>query len=305
MIIRVTGGLVAIWGAVSIVFVVTRLLGDPTALMLPIGATQAQLQALNAALGLDQPLWHQYLSYLSALLRGDLGQSFSMGRPALDVVLQRLPATALLASTALLVGCVGGFGLAVLGVVARDHWARWLIRPLVAMAQATPTFWLGIVLVMIFAVRLGWLPSGGYGSAAHLVLPALALGTYLAASIARFLDASLMEALHADHVRTAQAAGLARTTVFTWHVLRNALVPVVTFLGMIAGELLGGAVVVESVFSWPGSGRLLIQAIMNKDFPIIQASVLVAAVIFVVMSLFTDLLYRRLDPRAVQEVRHA
>lgn len=305
MIIRVTGGVVAIWGAVSIVFVVTRLLGDPTALMLPIGATQAQLQALNAALGLDQPLWHQYLNYLSALLRGDLGQSFSMGRPALDVVLQRLPATALLAGTALLVGCVGGFGLAVLGVVARDHWARWIIRPLVAMAQATPTFWLGIVLVMIFAVRLGWLPSGGYGSAAHLVLPAVALGAYLAASIARFLDASLMEALQADHVRTAQAAGLARTTVFTWHVLRNALVPVVTFLGMIAGELLGGAVVVESVFSWPGSGRLLIQAIMNKDFPIIQASVLVAAVIFVVMSLLTDLLYRRLDPRAAQEARHA
>ncbi|KAF1068309.1 MAG: Glutathione transport system permease protein GsiC [Pseudomonas citronellolis] len=304
MIGRLAGGCLAIWGAVSIVFVITRLLGDPAALLLPIGATPAQLQALTAALGLDQPLGTQYLRYLGQLFHGDLGQSFSMGRPALQVVLQRLPATALLAATALLLGSLGGLLLAVLGVVARDGWGRWLVRPLVALAQATPTFWLGILLVMIFAVRLGWLPSGGYGSPAHLVLPAATLGCYIAASVARYLDSSLMEALRGEHVRTAQAMGLGAATVFTWHVLRNALVPVVTYLGMIAGELLGGAVVVESVFSWPGSGRLLVQAIMSKDFPVIQASVLVAAVLFVLMSLLTDGLYRWLDPRAAVRGAH-
>ncbi|WP_110972763.1 ABC transporter permease [Pseudomonas huaxiensis] len=294
---RLASALVAVWGAVTLVFVITRFIGDPSALLLPIGASAAQIDALRAQLGLDLPLWEQYLHYLGQAFEGDFGQSFISGKPALSQVLERLPATLLLGGSALVFGVLSG-GLAAIALATRgDRLTRFILQPLVLLAQATPGFWLGMLLVMLFAVNLGWLPSGGYGKASHLALPALTLGAFIAASVARFLQASLLEALHGEHVRTALAAGLPWSHVFRWHVLRNGLVPVVTFLGIVAGELLGGAVVVETVFSWPGSGRLLVQSINSQDFPVIQAAVLVAAVLFVAINLLVDLLNQWLDPR--------
>lgn len=294
---RLASALVAVWGAVTLVFVITRFIGDPSALLLPIGASAAQIDALRAQLGLDLPLWEQYLHYLGQAFEGDFGQSFISGKPALAQVLERLPATLLLGGSALAFGVLSG-GLAAIALATRgDCLTRFILQPLVLLAQATPGFWLGMLLVMLFAVNLGWLPSGGYGKASHLVLPAVTLGAFIAASVARFLQASLLEALHGEHVRTALAAGLPWSHVFRWHVLRNGLVPVITFLGIVAGELLGGAVVVETVFSWPGSGRLLVQSINSQDFPVIQAAVLVAAVLFVAINLLVDLLNQWLDPR--------
>ncbi len=291
------GALLAVWGAVSIVFVATRMIGDPTTLLLPVGAGPDQLAALRAGLGLDQPLPLQYLHYLLDALRGDFGTSFVHGRPAMEVVLERMPATAALAVAALGLGLLLGLGAGLAGALARGRAARALAMGLAALGQATPAFWLGIMLVMVFAVHLGWLPTGGSGGLAHLLLPALTLAAAIAAGVARLLRASLLEVLAEDHVRTARAKGLLPSTVLLWHVLRNALAPVLTLTGILAGELLGGAIVVETVFAWPGIGRLLIQAIAGRDFPVVQAVVLVVAALYVAINLLVDLGYGLLDPR--------
>nr|WP_277420159.1 ABC transporter permease [Xanthomonas sp.] len=273
------------------------MIGDPTALLLPVGAGPEQLAALRAALGLERPLALQYGHYLLAALHGDFGTSFVHGRPALALVLERLPATATLAAAALGLGVALGLAAGLIGALARPRWLRATAMALAALGQATPAFWLGIVLVMGFSVRLGWLPTGGNGGPAHLLLPALTLAAAIAASVARLLRASVLEVLTEDHVRTARAKGLLPATILCWHVLRNALAPVLTLTGILAGELLGGAIVVETVFAWPGIGRLLIQAIGGRDFPVVQAAVLVIALAYVGINLLVDLGYGLLDPR--------
>lgn len=294
------GALLAVWGAVSLVFIATRMIGDPTALLLPVGAGAEQLAALRQALGLDRPLGVQYLAYLSEALRGDFGQSFQHGRPAMELVLERLPATALLAAAALGLGVGLGLAAGVTAALSPHPRVRAGVMALSSLGQATPAFWLGVMLIMVFSVQLGWTPTGGRGGAEHLILPAATLALPIAAGVARLLRASLVEVLKEDHVRTARAKGLKPATIAVWHVLRNGLTPVLTLTGILAGELLGGAVVIETVFAWPGVGRLLIQSISARDFPVVQAAVLVIAVVYVVVNLVVDLLYARLDPR----VRH-
>jgi len=300
LIKTLAGACLAVFGAVTIVFCVTRLLGDPAALLLPLGASDAQLQALRQQLGLDQPLWLQYGHFLRQALNGDFGTSFMQGRPALALVLERLPATLALAGSSLTLGVLLGGAMGVYLAVRPGRVSRWLVQPLLLACQATPAFWLGIMATLLFSVSLGWLPTGGYGGVRHLVLPALTLAAFIGASVARLLANSLQQAANDDHVRTARAMGLMPTQVFIWHVLRNSLMPVLTLVGIIAGELLGGSIVVETVFAWPGSGRLLVQAIANKDFPVIQAAVLVVAVLFVSVNTLVDLLYGWLDPRLSQ-----
>lgn len=292
------GGVVlALWGAVTIVFLATRLIGDPATLLLPVGAGPEQLAALRADLGLDRPLAVQYGRYLLDALTGDFGTSFQHGRPAMDLVLERLPATASLAGVALALGVTIGAILGTLGALTRHAGARAAVMTLAALGQATPAFWLGIMLIMVFSVFLGWLPTGGASGPASVILPAITLSVAIAASVARLLRASLVEVLAEDHVRTARAKGLAPSTILIWHVLRNGLTPVLTLAGILAGELLGGAIVVETVFAWPGVGRLLIQAIAARDFPVVQAAVLVVAGLYVVSTLVVDLLYGLVDPR--------
>lgn len=297
---RLGEGLIAIWGVVTIVFVVSRLLGDPAVLLLPIGATEAQLQELRMQLGLDQPLLQQYLTFLLHAVKGDFGQSFQFARPALDVVLERLPATALLAGCALAIGVLVGGLAGALAAIYRGSAIEGLVLLVALLGQATPSFWLGIMLILFFAVQLGWFPTGGYGEWQNLVLPSVTLACFTTASIARLLRSSMLDVMRDDYVRTAYAKGLAPRRVYIWHVGRNSLIPVVTMTGILAGELLGGAAVTETVFAWPGVGRLIVQAIETKDFPVVQAGVAVVATIFVAVNLLVDLLYTLIDPRIRQ-----
>lgn len=297
---RLGEGLIAIWGVVTIVFVVSRLLGDPAVLLLPIGATEAQMQELRTQLGLDQPLLQQYLTFLLHAVKGDFGQSFQFARPALDVVLERLPATALLAGCALAIGVLVGGLAGALAAIYRGSAIEGLVLLVALLGQATPSFWLGIMLILFFAVQLGWFPTGGYGEWQNLVLPSVTLACFTTASIARLLRSSMLDVMRDDYVRTAYAKGLAPRRVYIWHVGRNSLIPVVTMTGILAGELLGGAAVTETVFAWPGVGRLIVQAIETKDFPVVQAGVAVVATIFVAVNLLVDLLYTLIDPRIRQ-----
>lgn len=294
---RLGESLLAIWGVVTIVFFVTRILGDPAALLLPIGATEADIQALRAQLGLDQPIFVQYGHFLLNAVQGDFGVSFQHGRDAMQVVLERLPATAQLALTAIVLGLIIGSVAGSIAALNRGKAVELVVMAVALLGQATPVFWLGIMLILFFAVNLGWLPTGGYGTLSHLILPAFTLAVFVSASIARLLRSSMLDILKEDYIRTARSKGLLRHTVFFWHVARNALIPVVTMTAILTGELLGGSVVTETVFSWPGIGRLIIQAIEAKDFPIIQAGITLIATIFVLINFLVDLLYGVLDPR--------
>jgi len=302
---HVLGALLAVWGAVSIVFVATRMIGDPTVLLLPIGAGPEQLAALSSALGLDQSLLLQYGRFLLSALHGDFGISFIHTRPALELVLERLPTTAALTVTALSIGLVLGLGIGLLGALARPPGVRALAMGLAAMGQATPAFWLGMIFILLFSVHLGWLPTGGNDSLLHILLPAMTLAAAIAASVARLLRSSVLDVLAQDHVRTARAKGLHPMTILFWHVLRNALLPVLTLTGILTGELLGGAIVVETVFAWPGIGRLLIQAIAGRDFPVVQAAVVVIALIWVTLNILVDLGHGVLDPRVRGSHHHS
>lgn len=294
---KVAEALIAVWGVLTIVFFVTRVLGDPTTLLLPIGATEAQLDALREQLGLSRPVIEQYIHYLTMIVRGDFGMSFQFQRPAMEVVLERMPATLELSFSAIVLGTLLGLAAGTIAALNRGKLAELVVMIFALLGQATPVFWLDIMLILLFAVELGWLPTGGRGSLAHTVLPALTLAIFVCASIARLLRSSLLDVLREDYVRTARAKGLMPRTIFVWHVARNALIPVVTMIGIIMGELLGGSVVTETVFAWPGIGRLIIQAIEAKDFPVIQAGVMLIAIVFVAINLLIDLAYGFLDPR--------
>lgn len=294
---RLAEAVISVWGVVTIVFFVTRLVGDPVALLLPVGATTQQMDELSAALGLDQPIWRQYLSFIGHAVTGDFGRSFQFGRPAVEVVLERMPATMLLAMTAIVLGVLIGGGAGAIAALKRGTLAELAVMTLALLGQATPVFWLGIMLILFFAVDLGWLPTGGYGTVWHLVLPAATLAVFVSASIARLLRSSILDVLKEDYVRTARSKGLTPGTVFGWHVLRNALIPVVTMIGILVGELLGGSVVTETVFGWPGVGRMIVQAIETKDFPVIQTGVALIALIYVITNFIVDILYALIDPR--------
>lgn len=289
--------LIAIWGVATLVFFVTHVLGDPTVLLLPTGATSADMATLRHGLGLDRPLMVQYGHSLWGMLRGDFGISFQTQNPAIDMVLAHLPATMTLALVALVLGVALGAIAGAIAALRRGTLSELLVMTAALLGQATPVFWLGIMLILFFSVNLGWLPTGGTGGLAHLVLPGATLAVYVTASIARLLRSSMLDIMREDYVRTARAKGLLPTTVFLWHIARNALIPVVTMTGIIAGELLGGSVVTETVFAWPGVGRLIVQAIQGHDFPVIQAGVVMIAVMFVAINLLVDMLYGVLDPR--------
>ncbi|MGQ9585506.1 MAG: ABC transporter permease [Anaerolineae bacterium] len=286
-----------VWGVLTLVFIILRLSGDPAVLMLPLGATEEQINEFRHQMGFDRPLPIQYWQFLHRAARLDFGESLRFQQPALPLVLERLPATAQLAFTALSMAILIGTTAAVLAVVYRGTALEFVAMVVALLGQATPVFWLGIMLILVFAVQLRWLPSGGRGTLEHMVLPAFTLAAYSSASIARLFRSSLLEVMGEDYVRTARAKGLSNKVVFLRHIVRNALLPVVTMVGLQAGTLLGGSVVTETVFSWPGVGRLTVQAIYNRDFPLVQASVAVLAITFVVINLLVDLLYAAIDPR--------
>ena len=283
--------------AVTFAFVVLRLSGDPALLILSVDAPPDSIAAFRRAWGLDQPLWVQYVDYFANILRGDLGQSMRDGRPAAALVLERLPATLALTLPALAIKT--GVGIPA-GIQAALHRGSWTDRVVMAAAVAgftVPSFVLGLVLVLVFAVELGWLPSGGWDSWLSPVLPVITLGVGGAAILARFTRSAMLEVLGQPYIRTAMAKGVPWRAVVRGHALPNAAIPTVTIVGFMVGSLLAGAVVVESVFSWPGVGRLLVTAVANRDLAVVQCILLLVAGTMVAANLAVDLLYGVLDPR--------
>jgi peptide/nickel transport system permease protein len=295
-------------GVSAVVFLVLHITpGDPALIMLGSQATQEDLSRLRAELGLDQPLSVQYLNWISHVLRGDLGRSLWMKRPVLAEVLVRFKATLLLTASALLLSTAGGLALGIASATRANSLLDRLSAVASLFGASMPVFWLGIVLMVIFSLWLGWLPASGmfapYGGGtardllAHLVLPALTLAAASVTIIARLTRGSMLEVLGQDYVRTARAKGVAEWSVIVRHALKNALIPIVTVVGVQAGYLLGGAILTETVFAWPGVGTLLVQGILARDVPLVQGCVLVISLTFVLVNLAVDVLYCWLDPR--------
>lgn len=298
-ILRRLGQLVPVLlGVVTLVFLLLHFIpGDPVDLMLGEQAMATDRQALRTALGLDEPLWKQYGSYLGGLLRGDLGLSVHSQRSVGAEIWSRFPASFEL----MVAGLAVALGLALPLGLAAALWPRsWIDASAMAVSflgVSIPNFWLGPLLILAFAVQLDWLPVSGRGSWQHMILPAITLGTAMAAMLSRLVRASLLDALGDDYVRTARAKGLSRARVVLGHALPNALIPVVTVVGLQIGGLLSGAIITEAVFSWPGIGSLLLDGIQSRDYPLVQGCVLVVALIYVVVNLLTDIVYAWLDPR--------
>ena len=294
---RVLQALVALLGVTCVAFLLVSLSGDPAFILLTPEAGEEQRAAFRKLYGLDQPLPVQYARYVSHVARGDFGSSFAFNRPAIQVVLERLPATLLLTATAVALGVVVGMPAGIAAAVKASGPLDRLVMALVLLGQSVPTFWLGLLMIRIFAVNLRWVPVSGHGTVLHLVMPAVALGLYLAALLARLTRSEMLEALAQDYVRTARAKGLSERVVTVAHALKNALLPIVTLIGLQLGALLGGAVVTETVFAWPGIGSLVLDAILRKDYPVVLAAVEFVAAAFIVINMALDLLYGYLDPR--------
>ncbi|MFA5595710.1 MAG: ABC transporter permease [Trueperaceae bacterium] len=288
---------IVILGVSAVTFAITNMTGNPAALLLPPDASAAQVEALTKRLGLDAPLHVQYWRFLSNAVQGDFGNSLRQGRPAMEVVLERAPATALLGLTALALSVLVALPVGTFSAIKRGTPFDTTATALVLMGQSLPSFWLGLMIILVFGVTLRWLPISGTGSLLHLVGPALTLSFFPTARNVRLLRSSVIETMTQDYVRTARAKGLPEHKVIRKHVLRNALIPFVTVVALQIGFLLGGAVIVETIFAWPGIGRLMIQAVQGRDFPVIQAGVILIATTFMVVNLLTDLLYGALNPR--------
>ena len=287
----------ALVGVVAVVFVLLHLSGDPTYILLPLEATEEQRAAFRHHYGLDRPLAVQFAVYLERCLRGDFGQSFSFQVPALSVVLQRLPATLELTLAALLLAVALAVPAGVLAATRRGTRYDRGLMGLVLVGQSVPTFWLGMMMILIVAVRFHLLPVSGRGTVAQLVMPAVALSLWLVALLARVTRSEMLEVLAQDYVRTARAKGISEPGIARRHALRNALLPILTVVGLQFGGLLGGAVMTETVFAWPGVGTMILDAILKKDYPVVLAGVMVVALGFIVINLMLDLLYSALDPR--------
>ena len=280
-----------------VVFALVHLSGDPVLLMVSPDSPPDVVATTRQALGFDRPLYEQFARYLGHAAHGDLGISLRMNRPVASLILERLPATLELTLAALLIAVLVAIPAGVLSAVKRGTVVDRLAMAGAVAGQAVPIFWLALLLIALFGVRLRWLPVYGSGSLSHFVLPAVSLSTIIMGRLARLVRSSMLEVLGQDYVRTARAKGLGEWRVLAVHALKNASIPIVTLLGLQFAQLLGGAVVTETIFAWPGIGRLVVEAIFNRDFPVVQGVVLVVSLIFVAVNVLVDLSYAVLDPR--------
>jgi len=280
-----------------IVFLLARLSGDPLNIMLSEEASKEDYAVAAKHWGLDRPLTEQYLTFLGNALRGDLGQSIRLRRPALELVWERLPATLQLAGAAIFVSLVIAIPIGVLSAVKRDTPLDYVGKVVALIGQSMPSFWLGIVLIWIFAVTLGWLPASGTGSFQHFILPAVALGWYQVAAVMRLVRSAMLDVLDSEYVKLARIKGVAERGVVWKHCLRNAAIPPLTYIGFIVAVLLTGSIVIETVFAWPGIGLLAIDAVRYRDFPVVQTVVLLYAAKYVIINLLVDVAYVYVDPR--------
>jgi peptide/nickel transport system permease protein len=287
-----------LFAVLTVVFSFLRLIpGDPVEAMLGEGARSADVAALRKELFLDQPLYEQYVKYIRGIFQGDLGSSWNTRLPVASSIASRLPATLQLAAGGMIIAILISFPLGIFAAKHANHLPDRITMILSVAAGALPHFWLAPLLILLFSIFLGWLPVSGRGTFLHLILPSLTLGLALTAILVRMIRSSLLEELQSDYIRTARAKGCSEPRVFRIHALRNAMLPVVTILGLQFGSLLTGAIITETIFSWPGIGRLLIQAIYSRDYPLVQGCILVFSGLYAVVNLAVDLLYGALDPR--------
>lgn len=305
-LIRIGHAAVVLLGVTIVVFSLVHLVpGDPVRVALGTQYTQESYDALRSASGLDQPLITQYFQYLGSALTGDLGVSFRSGEPVTLVLLERLPATLSLAFAAMAIAVVVAFPLGVYAATHQGKTSDTIVRVVSQVGVSVPDFWLGILFILLFSSTLGWLPPSGYvpltedplGWLSRVIMPAMAVGLVSGAIITRFVRSAVLESLSSEHARTAQAKGLRRRVVMGRHVVRNAMVPVITVIGVQAAILMGGVIVIEVVFAWPGLGRLMFDAVSARDYPVVQGAVLLVAAFFLLISLLVDLLYAIIDPR--------
>ena len=294
---RLLQALIAIFGVLTIVFFIMRLSGDPTLLLVPDGATAEQIAALRHALGFDRPLLVQYGAYLLDLARLDLGESLVQHAPVAGIVAERIPYTMALAGGTLLVALGVGLPAGLAMAVWRGTWLERALAGFVLAGQSLPTFWSGLLMILFFGVYLGWLPTSGSDDLASLVMPSVALGAITMSSFARMTRIAVLDELSRDYVAAGRARGLSYGAVILRHVLRNAAIPVVTIAALEVGNLLAGAVIVETVFAWPGIGQLAIQSIASRDFLVVQTIVLFVSMVYISMNLLADLAYGVIDPR--------
>ncbi len=295
---RLFGALLVVIGVTTIVFMLIHVVpGDPVEVMLGESAQVADKEALRETLGLNLPLSTQWLNYVSGLLQLDLGTSLHSKRPVVEILSERIPATSILAGTSILIALIIALPLGVLAAVRKDSFWDTSAMAFSMLGVAIPNFWMGPLLILVFSLWLGWFPVSGNDQTLSLVLPALTLGTALAAILSRMIRSSLLEVLNEDYIRAANARGLSPTTIIWKHGLKNAALPVVTIMGMQLGALLAGAVITETVFSWPGIGQLTIESIQKRDYPVVQSCVLLISLSYVFINLLTDLAYAYLDPR--------
>ena len=291
-----------LFGALTLVFFLIHLVpGDPVEVMLGETASAVDKEELRRQLGLDQPLMIRYAGFLAGLARGDLGKSLYENASVSELVGARLPATVELTLSAMIVAVAIAFPLATLAAIKRDSWIDRGALFFSLLGLSLPNFWLGPLLMITVSIQLGWLPVSGRGGFSHLILPSLTLGMAMAAILTRILRASLLRIVNMDYIKAARAKGLGEPAVWLKHMLRNALLPVVTIMGLQFGSLLAGSIITETIFSWPGIGRLTVQAIQTRDYPLVQGCVLVVATSYLVVNFFTDIIYKLIDPRITYE----
>jgi peptide/nickel transport system permease protein len=297
LIFRVGQSIIALIGVSMLVFFLTRLSGNVLDLMLPIEATPEDFERVEKAWGLDKPMVVQYAIYAKNVLRGDWGESWKWGSGALEIVLEKFPATVQLAAFTLAISTFLGLSIGMLVATKKDTPFDWGGKIVALLGQSLPSFWLGIVLMWVFAVLLGWLPTSGRGGITHMIMPAITLGWFNVAALMRLTRSAMLEVLDSEYVKLARIKGLPEWKVIWKHCLRNAAIAPLTYFGLVAGFLLTGSVVTETVFAWPGTGLLAVEAVQARDYQVVQAVVLFMASIFIMSNLVVDILYAYLDPR--------
>jgi peptide/nickel transport system permease protein len=300
LIRRLLQGVLSIVGASVVIFIISRLSGDPILIMLPNDAPASLIEQTRVNLGLVKPLWMQYLIFASRALSGDFGTSYRWQMPAITLVLDRLPATIQLAVVALGFSVLLAVPFGVLSAVHRGSWLDTLGKGFAMLGQAMPGFWVGLLLILVFSIELGWLPAFGHGSPAHVIMPAIALGWYPVAAQTRIIRSAMLDVLDSDYIRMGRAVGAPDRALVWKYAFRNAAIPLVTMLGVYFAAMLGGAFVVEVIFAWPGVGRTVVEAVFARDFPVVQAGVLLTSILFVTSNILVDLSYGLIDPR----IRH-
>ena len=294
---RLLQSLVVLFGVSFVVFAILYLTGDPALVLLPPDASAADVVRFREVMGFNDPFLVQYGRFLKGALHGDFGQSIRHGEPAFGLVLERMPATFELAGAALLLALCLAIPAGIVSAVRRNTPLDYVATVVALFGQSLPTFWLGIMLILVFSVQFHLLPSSGRGTLEHLILPAVTLGLFTTARITRLTRSGMLEVLNQDYIRTARAKGVSDPPVVWKHALKNAAIPIVTIIGIELGTLLGGSVITETIFAWPGVGRLSVQAIANRDYPVVQAAVFLLATTFVAVNLLVDVVYTYLDPR--------